>query len=187
MADPPSIPLPGVSLTRQQPRQILSLVGRRGAEAELAAKVFRCLGVMPPDGPRRSQSGAVNILGVGPRRWLVVSDDPTSGIEGNLAAELANVAQVCVQSDAYSVFRVAGPNARQALAKGVPIDLHASAFGNTDAAVTAAAHVGVILWQVDEMPTYDLAVFRSYERGFWAWLCDCAAEFGFTQIERGAT
>ena len=30
--------------------------------------------------------------------------------------------------------------------------------------------MGVTLWQVDDAPTYDIAVFRSLAGSFWKWL-----------------
>ncbi len=62
--------------------------------------------------------------------------------------------------------------------KGVAIDLHRDAFGMADVAVTAIAHIGTILWMVDEQPRYRVAVFRSYAGSFWHWLSTSAAEFG---------
>jgi methylglutamate dehydrogenase subunit D len=47
-------------------------------------------------------------------------------------------------------------------------------------AMTAIAHINVHLWQVDEQPTYDLAVFRSFAVALWEWLTAAAAEFGFS-------
>ena len=70
--------------------------------------------------------------------------------------------------------RVSGPKARDALAKGVPIDLHPRAFRSGDAAVTTVAHIGVHLWQLDDTPTYEIAVFRSFARDFWRWLMQCS-------------
>jgi sarcosine oxidase subunit gamma len=144
----------------------------------LAAKALERLGAALPDGPRRTQAPGLSVVGVGPRRWLLVRDGADSDFAPGLAADLHGLAAVCLQSDAYALFQVAGPMARNTLAKGVSIDLHPLAFDLSSAAVTQAAHVGVILWQIDEAPVYELAVPRSYERSFWAWLGESADEFG---------
>jgi sarcosine oxidase subunit gamma len=73
---------------------------------------------------------------------------------------------------------VSGPRARDALAKGVHIDLHPRVFTPGDAAITAVAYINVHFWQIDEMPTYDLAMFRSFAVAFSEWLTVAAAEFG---------
>jgi sarcosine oxidase subunit gamma len=79
------------------------------------------------------------------------------------------------QSDGRGVFRVSGRGAREALAKGVPIDLHPRAFTTGDAAVTLAAHIPIHVWQVDALPTYEIAVARSLATSFLDWLGPAAA------------
>ena len=39
-------------------------------------------------------------------------------------------------------------------------------------------YIGVIVWQASDEPAYDLAVARSYEQDFWAWLGETGTEFG---------
>ena len=56
--------------------------------------------------------------------------------------------------------------------------LQGHTFQPGSAALTAIALIGVQLWQVDDTPTYDLAVFRSMAGSFWSWLSASAAEFG---------
>ena len=77
------------------------------------------------------------------------------------------------------VVRVSGARARDVLAKGCPVDLHARAFGPGAAAATEIAHMGCLVWQVDDRPTFDLAVNRSLSKSFWSWLAASAAEYGY--------
>jgi sarcosine oxidase subunit gamma len=44
--------------------------------------------------------------------------------------------------------------------------------------------MGVQIWQVDDAPSYDLAIFRSVSASFWRWLTASAAEFGY-QVANG--
>ena len=60
----------------------------------------------------------------------------------------------------------------------MPIDLHPRVFKPGDTAVTTVAHMGVHFWQLDDAPTYEFAVFRSFGEAFWQWLVDASAEFG---------
>jgi heterotetrameric sarcosine oxidase gamma subunit len=76
------------------------------------------------------------------------------------------------------VLRLSGPKVRATFEKGLGVDLHPGSFRPGDAAVTACAHLGVILWQIDEAPTYEVAVFRSLASRFWHWLSESAAEYG---------
>jgi sarcosine oxidase subunit gamma len=86
------------------------------------------------------------------------------------------LASVSDQSSGYAVLRVTGPTARHLLSRGAFIDFHPSVFGPGSAAVTTIAHIGVVLWQLDDAPTYDVALFRSYAESFWHWIeTTCAA------------
>ena len=73
------------------------------------------------------------------------------------------------------MLRLSGDGARQLLQRGAAIDLHPSVFAAGGGAVTMIAHVGVIFWQVDDRPTYDIATFRSYADNFRHWLDESAA------------
>ena len=95
-----------------------------------------------------------------------------------LARDLDGLAAIADQSDAYAVCRIAGPRARDALAKGVTLDLHPASFPSGSAAVTGIAGIGAVLWLGDEAPTFDVAVARSLASSFWHWLVTGAAEYG---------
>ena len=81
------------------------------------------------------------------------------------------------QSDARAVVRISGSRARDVLAKGVPIDLHPRAFKANNVAITHASHIGIIFWQIDDAPTYEIAMFRSFADSFAHWLIELSAEF----------
>jgi methylglutamate dehydrogenase subunit D len=103
---------------------------------------------------------------------------PAGEFETRLAAVFSGLASVAEQSDGRTVLRVAGPKARDVLAKGLPIDLHPRVFRTGDTALTVAALIGVQIWQTDDAPSYELAVFRGFARGFWHFLTESAAEYG---------
>ena len=83
-------------------------------------------------------------------------------------------------SDGKAVLRISGPRARDTLAKGCSLDLHPRVFKPGSAATTPVALIDCVIWQVDETPTYDLAVPTSYAESFWSWLTASAAEYGYT-------
>jgi methylglutamate dehydrogenase subunit D len=120
---------------------------------------------------------------IGPRSWLALSENETLADE--LAQVLAETAAVADQSSGYAILRLAGPKARATLEKGVGIDLHPRAFQPGDAAVTSCAHLGIIIWQIDEAPTYEIAVARSFAADFCHWLMQSAAEFGLKLLPPG--
>jgi sarcosine oxidase subunit gamma len=119
------------------------------------------------------------LIGTGPGHWLAIGEGGRQGaLISELAAGLAGLASVVDQSHAKAVLRVSGPRVRDALAKGCMLDLDPRTFRPGDAATTEIALIGCLLWQVDEAPTFDLAVGRSYAESFWRWLASSAAEFG---------
>ena len=136
---------------------------RKGKTADLCARVKERFGVDLPMTPRRVADGPVHFIWAGPGRWLAEApDEMPSTFERNLRNALSGLASVTSQSDGRSIIRISGPKAREALAKGVPLDLDPRVFGPGDTAMTVVAHINVHFWQTDAVPTYDFAVFRSF-------------------------
>lgn len=166
----------GVAVSERSDLQIATVIARQGADA-FSARVRTVYGIDLPPGPRYVGSERMAFVGTGPRTWLVMREGG-SFLPDELRRELGDIAAVSDQSDGYAVLRLSGPKVRATFEKGLCVDLHPSAFRPGDAAVTACAHLGVILWQIDEAPTYEVAVFRSLASAFWHWLSESAAEYG---------
>ena len=82
------------------------------------------------------------------------------------------------------VLRLTGPRVRDILAKGCPLDLHASAFPTGHCAESLIGHIGVTIdCTADE--TFDLYVNRSYAAFFWEWLTRAAMEYGYRVLPAG--
>ncbi len=94
-----------------------------------------------------------------------------------LPNKLAGIAAISDQSGGYVIYRIAGRDTRALIQRGVSIDLHPDVFQTGSAASTLIAHIGVILWQIDDAPTFEIAVFRSYAASFRHWLDATAATF----------
>jgi sarcosine oxidase subunit gamma len=167
----------GVLLAQRTDLALATVMARRDTAAALAARVRYAFGLDPPAVPRRAEAGPVAFAWAGPGHWLA-----TQANGGDFARQLRHalvgLASVTDQTDGRAVIRVRGIRARDALGKGVPLDLHPRAFAPGDAAVTTVAHIGVHLWQIDDAPTYELAVPRSFAAAFWRWLLDAGAEYG---------
>ena len=71
-----------------------------------------------------------------------------------------------------TVIEVAGPRAREVIAKGCPLDLHPRAFGPGSCAQSRLARAMVAIAQVDGAPTFELIVRRSFADYVWRWLTD---------------
>jgi sarcosine oxidase subunit gamma len=148
-----------VTLRERTGLSLMSIQVRRGCIGELARLVRERFGVDLPSGPKRVVAGEVAFVGTGPGKWLAIA-------EHGADLAFAGVAAVVDQSDAWGVVRVEGPAAREALQKLLPIDLHPRAFGPGDAAATSLGHIGVLLWQLDAAPCYEIAAPRSYAGSF---------------------
>lgn len=168
----------GITVAERLNLGLAAVTLRRDAAPAFAGRVSHACGIELRQGPKVSAAGDTAFVGTGPRSFLAVKAGGGWRFAGELATRLAGVAAVADQSSGYGVLRVGGPRVREVLAKGVPVDLHPAAFKPGDAAVTLAAHVGIVLWQVDGAPTYDVAVFRSQAASFWDWLAASAAEAG---------
>ena len=100
-----------------------------------------------------------------------------------LARDFSGLASVADQSGGYAVLTLSGPRVLDAMAKGFTIDLHPARFPPGAAAVTQAAHIGIVLWRMPDddpaAPTFQVGVTRSYAADFRHWLSDSAAEYGF--------
>jgi sarcosine oxidase subunit gamma len=171
----------GVAILLRGDLRIASVIARRGAVPELSAQVEKIFALALQSGPYRVARERHTILGIGPGRWMFLQECGAPEFAAELQRDLVGVASVSDHSDGYAVFEVSGICARKTLAKGVAIDLHANSFGTGDVAVTAAAHIGAILWQTNALPCYGLAVFRSYAESFWHWLSESAMEYGIEQ------
>jgi methylglutamate dehydrogenase subunit D len=167
----------GVRVTPRDGLHLATIIGHRHRSAELDLVVSGLLGAGPPKTPRVVFDPDAALIWSGPDQWLLATQSPV--IMKQAWSKLAGVAALSDQSNARAVLRLWGPKIRDVLAKGCLIDLHPRAFRPGDAALTSIAHIGVHLWQLDERPTYELAVFRSMATSFWAWFEASAGEFGY--------
>ena len=146
------------------------VLARRGQAAVLARQFQTHFGTTLPNAPRRVASGDVAVLGLGPDIWLATREQGGNEFALALQPLLAGAASISDQSDAYVGMRLTGPGVRETLAKLIPIDLHPRAFAIGQVAETIAAHMGVLLWRLEDAadgsPVFDLAVPRSLSVSF---------------------
>lgn len=130
---------------------------------------------VPTTGASRFNNTGLSLVSTGPGTWLAYRADRDAASIAELQQRLSGLASVSDQSGGYTILRLSGSSARTLLQRGVAIDLHPEAFGPGSVACTFIAHIGVVLWQLDAVPTYQLAVFRSYSESFNHWLHSSAA------------
>jgi methylglutamate dehydrogenase subunit D len=206
-----SAPGRGVVATDRDGLAIARIVARKGRLATLTSRVRERFGVELPQGPRRVETNGLAFVGVGVETWLAVADDAFASTGTPLAAgtraaathlslgaaansdrlnkfaaslreAIDDMATVSDQIGSYAVLRLTGPRVREALAKFLPLDLHARVFDPGSAASTIASHVPVTLWRLpdgsDGLPIFEIAAPRSYAGSFWHVVMESAAEFG---------
>jgi len=174
----------GVTAIERVGLGMATVMVRRGKSCELLQQVKRRLGIELADAPMRYRFDRTSFIGTGNGKWLAVCETPTANFIENLQLELDGQASVVDQSHAFGVLRLSGPALLATLDKGVQIDLSPDAFPVGRAAVTNIAHIGVNLWKVDDAPTFDIAVTRSFAGSFCRWLEASAAIHGFAVHRR---
>jgi sarcosine oxidase subunit gamma len=168
----------GVAFHERTEVALATVIAYRGREDQLATRVAEMFGLELPAAPLRRACGPVAFIGAGPGRWLATCDGESGQhFEARLRGALGNLASVSDQSDGRAILRLSGPRARDVLAKGLPVDTDASVMRPGIAVVSAIAYIGVHLWQLDDIPTYDCAVRRSYAGSFLHWIEAASAEY----------
>jgi heterotetrameric sarcosine oxidase gamma subunit len=156
----------------------IATVMSRGDDRALAAKIHCEFGLPLPSTPRRVSNGVRALVGVGPGVWLAIFRGADPLMASELASSLVGLASVADQTSAYAVLRISGIFARQILSRGAFIDFDPSVFGPGSAAVTTVSHIGVTIWQIDETPTFEIALFRSFADSFWHWMTATSTALG---------
>ncbi|MGY6567720.1 MAG: sarcosine oxidase subunit gamma [Salinarimonas sp.] len=163
------------------PPVMIGLSPRRDAAEQARAHLQACLGMPAPEPGRTSRRGGERLVWSGLDQWLFIGEsapgESASGESADWSAGLdPDLVAMTDQTGARAIFRIGGRDAAEALAKGCFVDLHPRAFPQDAVAITAIAHIGVILWR--EGDGFALATPRSTASDVLHWLTESAAEFG---------
>jgi sarcosine oxidase subunit gamma len=122
----------------------------------------------------------LRLVWVGPDDWFAIGPSgPAAVMAGRLRADLSDKrCAVTDVSSGYTVLRLQGPSARDVLAQGCPLDLHRRVFEPGRSAGSHFFKASVWLWQVDEVPTFELLVRRSFMAYGWLMLERASADVG---------
>jgi sarcosine oxidase subunit gamma len=179
----------GVTLAEKTLPVAVALRGNAG-DPGFAEAVRGALGVTPPTAPNTVAAGdGLALLWLGPDEWLAVQHGAAPGVEAALAERLRGAlgdtrAAVTEVGESLCCIAVAGPRARDLIAKGCPLDLHPRVFGGVGhCAQSHLAKAGITLHQVDDTPAFDLYTRRSFADYLWRWLEDAAREYGVAVVK----
>jgi sarcosine oxidase subunit gamma len=145
------------------------------ADPRFAEAVRTVLGGALPEPNTVRDGNGCRLLWLGPDEWLVVGRD---GVAAELDRTLADLHHSAVDVTGNRlVFALAGPGARDVLAKGCPLDLHPRAFTPGRCAQTLLAKAQIVLEQRSDEPEFHLFVRPSFARYLRDWLAQALREF----------
>jgi sarcosine oxidase subunit gamma len=157
-------------------RASATLIAGRGQAAGVVQAASTAFRAELCDLPRRVEAGAMEFIGIGPGRWLVLDDGDGDALVEKLQSAFP-CASVVDQSGGLMIFDVGGAKLAATLPKFLSIDIDAAAFPVGAAATTTAAHINLTIWRTGE-ENWRCAVGRSYAPAFLRMLAVAAAEFG---------
>ena len=174
----------GVRLGERQGLGKLDLRGNPHDRAFMTA-IGRVLDLLLPTEPCTSATRErISALWLGPDQWLLICPEPeVAGRVASLREALTDVhAAITEVTDGRVAFRLAGPSARDVLAKGCPLDLHPRTFPPGSCAQSLLAKATVLIHLLDDDrergPGFDVYVARSFAHYLWMWLEDAGREYG---------
>ena len=163
----------------------VNLRGDSGDDA-FQAGLEKALGARAPAAPNTvARAGARAIVWLGPDEWLVVSaPEGREGVAERLEEALSGL-HVAVNdiSSGQTIIRLRGPRARDLLSKGCPLDFHPRAFGVGNCAQSHVGKSNALVIQVDEKPTYDIIVRRSFADYLARWLLHSGMEYDIAVVD----
>ena len=163
-------------------RSFLGHINLRGDadNAQFVAAVADVVGTVLPIAPNTVARGDAHVVyWLGPNEWLIVTPTQSeAAIARELRAALAGLfAAVTEVSGGQTVIALRGDAVRDLLAKGCPLDLHPRVFGVDHCAQSHLAKAPILIRQVDEAPSFEIIVRRSFADYLWIWLEDAASEY----------
>ena len=176
---------PGLTLGE---RPFMGHVNLRGdpSDPDFLEAVASAVGVpLPVEANTVSEGGDVCALWLGPDEWLLLTPpgreaEVCEALGRSLAGTVSSVNDV---SGGQTVINVVGERARDLLAKGCTLDLHLRVFGPGRCGQTLVAKAAVIVRQLDDTPSFDLVVRRSFADYLARWLEDAGREYGLAVVE----
>ena len=170
---------PGVQLEVRPGRGYLNLRGDPGDEQFLQA-VQATLGQPLPTIANTFTAGENTQFRLGPDEWLLATEP---GKERDIAGQLGeNLSGQCYSlvdvTGGQVLLRLRGSHVREVLAKGCTLDLHPRAFKMGQCAQTTLAKTSMLIALIDDAPTFDIIVRRSFAEYAARWLQHSSARAG---------
>jgi len=152
--------------------------------SEAAGRIEKALDApLPRQYGHTTTAGPHTVAWLGPDEWLVLSQAEEAVVAAELREALDGAPGSVVDLSANrTTLELSGPAAREVLEKGCPLDLHPRAFASGQAVSTTVGPVAVLLWQVDDLPTYRLFPRSSFADYLARWLIDAMTEYRSPEV-----
>lgn len=142
----------GVSLREIAPGQMTSIAPYKGKAVALSAALGQAHGLDWPAPGRMTGAEGGRLIWFAREMTLLIGPEPDPALAAHAA--------LTDQSDAWAVLQLAGPGARDVLARLCPLDLRAQVFGPGHTARTALGHMTASVSALEE-DLFWVMVFRS--------------------------
>ena len=169
----------GIVLSEVPHRTIVNIRGTASDPAFTSA-VQNATGVALPNSANTvSTAGGRQILWLGPNEWWATGPDGEADalVAALRAAFVGQHATACDVSESRAIIALKGPKAREVLMRGVSLDLHPREFRVGQCAQTGVSRANALLHLVDDGPTFDVYVLKSFSDYLWRWLEIVARDF----------
>jgi len=169
----------GVSMSEVAHRTIVNIRGT-ASDPAFASAVQAATGVALPGAANTvATGGGRQILWLGPNEWWVTGADGEADalVEKLREHFVGQHAIACDVSESRAVLALKGGKARDVLMRGVSLDLHPRAFRVGQCAQTGLSRANALLHLVDDTPTFEIYVLKSFSDYLWRWLEKVAADF----------
>jgi heterotetrameric sarcosine oxidase gamma subunit len=177
----------GLTMAELTGFELVQVMARRGQWGATDQACKEAYGKPAPARPQAIEAEGALLVWSGPDQFLVLSARGSAMERARLA--FARMASLSEQSDGRSLLRIAGPRARDMLAKVCSLDLHPAVFPVGAAAATSIDHTSVNLWRGDDSSgeaVFHLLVFGTFAESLWHTLLDSGAEYGIAIDAAGA-
>ena len=170
----------GITVGEIAHRAIINIRGNAGDLVFSAAVKVATGADLPAAANTVSAADDLRLLWLGPNEWWVVAPDAkrTELIERLRQAFAGQHTAVIDVSESRTVITISGPAARDVLARGISLDLHPRAFGPGQCAQTGMSKANIVLHQIDNQPSYEIYILKSFSDYLWRWIDLVAEDFG---------
>ena len=168
-----------VTMSEVAHRTIVNIRGT-ASDPAFSSAVQNATGVVLPRAANTvSTGGARQILWLGPNEWWVTGSDGEAEalLEALRASFAGQHATACDVSESRAIIRLKGPKARDVLMRGVSLDLHPRAFHVGECVQTGLSRANALLHLIDDAPTFEIYVLKSFSDYLWRWLEIVARDF----------